>query len=87
MRTEEFSVNRYGGDRERPGALYAGIWHPLTAENVATPSPAVTRRVHVDVIVVRPLAQATQHKVHREPLSGAGRRLYDRARTVGRDPS
>lgn len=70
VRTEEFSVNRYGGDRERADAVYAGVRDPLTADDVADcVTWAVTRPAHVDVdlIVVRPLAQAAQHKVHREP--------------------
>lgn len=71
VRTEEFTLNRVGGDRERADAVYAGVEHPLTAEDVAeTIHSAVALPPHVDLdlVVVRPLAQAAQHKVIREPL-------------------
>jgi NADP-dependent 3-hydroxy acid dehydrogenase YdfG len=68
VRTEEFSLNRYRGDADRAAAVYGGVENPLTAEDVAdTITWAVTRPPHVniDLLVVRPLAQAAQHKVHR----------------------
>lgn len=69
VRTEEFSLVRFGGDAERAEAVYAGVREPLTAEDIADCIAwVVTRPPHVDIdlIVVRPLAQAAQHKVHRE---------------------
>jgi NADP-dependent 3-hydroxy acid dehydrogenase YdfG len=68
VKTEEFALNRFGGDAERAAAIYAGVPDPLTAEDVADLiSFAVTRPHHVNIdrLVVRPLAQAAQHKVHR----------------------
>lgn len=68
VRTEEFSLNRYRGDADQAAAVYAGVAAPLTAEDVAeTIDWAVSRPPHVniDLLVVRPLAQAAQHKVHR----------------------
>ena len=35
VRTEEFTLNRLGGDRDAADAVYAGVEHPLTAEDVA----------------------------------------------------
>ncbi|MER6343568.1 SDR family NAD(P)-dependent oxidoreductase [Streptomyces sp. NPDC001595] len=70
VRTDEFAVNRFRGDPEKAAAVYAGVTEPLTAEDVAdTIGWAVTRPAHVnvDLLVVRPLAQAAQHKVHRRP--------------------
>jgi NADP-dependent 3-hydroxy acid dehydrogenase YdfG len=67
--TEEFSRNRFHGDAERAAQVYAGVRAPLTAEDVADCVVwAVTRPAHVnvDLLVVKPLAQAAQHKVHRE---------------------
>lgn len=67
--TEEFSLRRFGGDAERAAAVYAGVRQPLTADDVADCVVwAVTRPAHVnvDLLVVKPLAQAAQHKVHRE---------------------
>ncbi|MGX8265074.1 SDR family oxidoreductase [Streptomyces thermocarboxydus] len=68
VQTEEFSLNRYRGDLSRADAVYAGVPDPLVAEDVAdVVTWAVTRPPHVniDLLVVRPRAQAAQHKVHR----------------------
>jgi NADP-dependent 3-hydroxy acid dehydrogenase YdfG len=68
--TEEFSLNRLGGDRERARAVYAGVAGPLSADDVADCIAwAVTRpwNVNIDLLVVRPRAQAAAHKVLREP--------------------
>jgi NADP-dependent 3-hydroxy acid dehydrogenase YdfG len=70
VRTDEFALTRYGGDEQRAAAVYAGVAAPLTAEDVADAITWVaTRPAHVDVdlMVLRPRAQAAQHKVHREP--------------------
>ncbi len=70
VRTEEFSLNRLGGDREAADAVYAGVREPLTADDVADcVAWCATRPQHVNIdrLVVRPIAQAAQHKVHREP--------------------
>ncbi|MFJ6214476.1 SDR family NAD(P)-dependent oxidoreductase [Streptomyces sp. NPDC092296] len=70
VRTEGFALTRFRGDEEQAAAVYAGVAEPLTAEDVAdTVVWAVTRppHVNVDLLVVRPRAQAAQHKVHREP--------------------
>ncbi len=69
-RTEGFAVTRMRGDEEKAAAVYAGVKEPLTADDVAdTIAWAVTRPAHVnvDLLVVRPRAQAANHKVHREP--------------------
>jgi NADP-dependent 3-hydroxy acid dehydrogenase YdfG len=68
VRTEEFSLNRYRGEADRACEVYAGVEGPLLAEDIAdTVTWAVTRPSHVniDLLVVRPRAQAAQHKVHR----------------------
>ncbi|WP_377270964.1 SDR family NAD(P)-dependent oxidoreductase [Peterkaempfera sp. SMS 1(5)a] len=69
VRTEGFAVTRFRGDEQKAAAVYDGVAEPLTAEDVAdTVVWAVTRPAHVniDLLVVRPRAQAAQHKVHRE---------------------
>lgn len=69
VRTAEFAVNRYRGDADKAAAVYAGVAEPLTAADVADAVVwAVTRPPHfnVDLMVIRPRAQAAQHKVHRE---------------------
>ncbi len=68
VRTEEFSLVRYRGDAEAAERVYAGVDQPLTAEDVADCIAfAVTRPAHVniDLLVVKPLAQAAPHKVAR----------------------
>jgi NADP-dependent 3-hydroxy acid dehydrogenase YdfG len=67
--TEEFSLNRLGGDAARADAVYAGVPGPLSADDVADCIVwAATRpwNVNVDLLVVRPRAQAAQHKIYRE---------------------
>jgi NADP-dependent 3-hydroxy acid dehydrogenase YdfG len=69
--TEEFSLVRFGGDAARADAVYSGVPDPLSADDIADCITwAVTRpwNVNIDSIVVRPRAQAAQHKVHREPV-------------------
>jgi NADP-dependent 3-hydroxy acid dehydrogenase YdfG len=68
VRTDEFAVNRFAGDTERAAAVYAGVAEPLVAEDIADCVAWVATRpqhVNVDRLVIRPLAQAAQHKVHR----------------------
>ncbi len=68
--TEEFSTVRFRGDTERAAKIYEGVDAPLTADDIADcVAWCVTRPPHVDIdlLVVKPLAQAAQHKVDRRP--------------------
>ena len=68
VKTEEFTVNRTQ-DQEKADAVYRGVRNPLVAEDIADCIAwAVTRphHVNVDLLVVRPRAQAAQHKVARD---------------------
>ena len=68
VRTDEFALVRFDGDREKADAVYAGVAEPLTADDIADAITwMVTRPAHVNVdeLVIRPRAQAAQHKVHR----------------------
>ena len=68
VRTDEFSLNRFGGDETRADAVYHGVPEPLVADDVADAVAwCVTRPQHVNIdrMVIRPLAQAANHKVHR----------------------
>src|SRR5260370_31079306 len=67
VKTDEFALNRYHGDAAKAAAVYAGVAEPLTDEDIADPI-AVTAtpppHVNSDLLVMRPRAQAAQHKVH-----------------------
>ncbi|MDP3891690.1 SDR family oxidoreductase [Nocardioides sp.] len=68
VRTDEFSTKRFGGDQEKADQIYAGVPDPLVAEDVADAIVWMATRpshVNVDELVIRPRAQAAQHKVHR----------------------
>jgi len=70
VRTDEFALNRFHGDADKAAAVYRGVREPLTADDIAEAITwAVTRPGHfnVDLMVLRPRAQAAQHKVYREP--------------------
>lgn len=68
VHTQEFSLNRLRGDQAAADKVYAGVDAPLMAEDIADCIAwVVTRPRHVDVdlLVVKPVAQAAPHKVHR----------------------
>ncbi|MFE2357246.1 SDR family NAD(P)-dependent oxidoreductase [Streptomyces parvulus] len=69
VKTDEFALTRFAGDEDRAAKVYEGVAAPLTADDIAeTITWAVTRPAHVniDLLVVRPRAQASNTKVHRE---------------------
>jgi NADP-dependent 3-hydroxy acid dehydrogenase YdfG len=69
VRTEGFSLTRFKGDRDRAEQVYAGVAEPLLADDVADAITWMATRpahVNVDLLVIKPRAQAAQHKVHRE---------------------
>jgi NADP-dependent 3-hydroxy acid dehydrogenase YdfG len=69
VKTDEFALTRFGGDQEKAEKVYQGVAEPLTADDVAdTITWAVTRpsHVNVDLLVLRPRAQASNTKVHRD---------------------
>jgi NADP-dependent 3-hydroxy acid dehydrogenase YdfG len=68
VRTDEFALIRFDGDAEKAAGVYRGVAEPLVADDIADCVAWVATRPHhvnVDRLVVRPLAQAAQHKVHR----------------------
>jgi NADP-dependent 3-hydroxy acid dehydrogenase YdfG len=70
VRTEEFSLKRLG-DPDRADAVYADVDEPLVAEDVAEAIRWVAtlpRHVNIDQLVIRPVAQAAQHHLHRGPI-------------------
>ena len=68
VRTDEFALVRFEGDATKADAVYAGVPDPLVAEDVAEAIAWIATRpshVNIDELVIRPRAQAAQHKVHR----------------------
>ncbi len=68
VKTDEFALVRFAGDEEKAEKVYAGVAEPLVAEDIADAVAwVVTRPAHVNIdeLVIRPRAQAAQHKVHR----------------------
>ena len=68
VRTDEFGLVRFGGDEEKADSVYAGVAEPLVAEDIADAVAWIATRpshVNIDELVIRPRAQAAQHKVHR----------------------
>jgi NADP-dependent 3-hydroxy acid dehydrogenase YdfG len=66
--TEEFALNRLG-DRQSAEKVYQGVEKPLTAEDVAEVvryAVAAPHHVNLDQIVIRPVAQAANHKLIRK---------------------
>lgn len=66
VHTEEFSLVRFGGDRAKADAVYAQVPNPLVADDIAgVVLDAVSKPWHVDLdlIVVKPVAQAAPYRV------------------------
>lgn len=71
VKTDEFALVRFDGDQAKADAVYAGVREPLVADDVADAIVWMATRpshVNVDELVIRPRAQAAQHKVFREPV-------------------
>ncbi|MCU1523645.1 MAG: Serine 3-dehydrogenase [Microbacteriaceae bacterium] len=71
VKTEEFSLVRFGGDRERAEAVYDNVPNPLYAEDVAEAivhSIELPGYVNLDLVTIKPVAQAAPYKVIRGEL-------------------
>lgn len=71
VHTEGFSLVRFRGDQAKADGVYAGVDRPMVADDVAACVEFVVllpQHVNVERLVVRPVAQAAQHKVHRGPI-------------------
>ena len=68
VKTEEFALNRNAGDAAKAAKVYEGVEFPLLAEDVAEAvrwCVTLPAHVNIDSLIVRPIAQAANHKVHR----------------------
>ncbi|WP_066519556.1 SDR family oxidoreductase [Curtobacterium ammoniigenes] len=71
VRTGEFALVRFGGDQEKADAVYEGVDEPLVADDVAAAivhAVELPAHVNLDLVTIRPVAQAAQHKLVRRPL-------------------
>jgi len=69
VKTDEFALNRFAGDAAKAAKVYEGVEKPLTAEDVAESirwSVTLPDHFNVDSMVIRPIDQAANHKVHRK---------------------
>lgn len=67
VRTEEFALNRLG-DQDAAAKVYQGVEKPLTAGDVAEVvryAVSAPHHVNLDQIIIRPVAQAANHKLIR----------------------
>ena len=69
--TEEFTLNRLGGDQATADKVYEGVENPLTAADVADVVAYALNapgHVNLDLVTMRPVAQSAQHLLARGPL-------------------
>ncbi|MGF3055769.1 SDR family oxidoreductase [Microbacterium sp. YY-01] len=71
VHTEEFTLNRLGGDQGAADAVYEGVDAPLVADDVAGVIAYALNapgHVNLDLVTMRPVAQSAQHLLARGPL-------------------
>ena len=71
VKTDEFALVRNSGDAAKAAKVYENVENPLTADDIAESifwSVSLPAHVNIDSMVIRPVAQAANHKVHRGPL-------------------
>ncbi len=75
VKTEEFSLVRFAGDKAKADATYDNVPDPLYAEDIAETivhSLELAHFVNIDLVTVKPVAQAAPHKVIRGELKPRG---------------
>ena len=68
VKTEEFAKVRFHGDMDKASKTYEGIAEPLVAADIAEAirwAVMLPPHVNIDSMIIRPVAQAANHKVHR----------------------
>ena len=71
VKTDEFSLTRFKGDQARADAVYDNVPEPLVAEDVAAAivhTMELPAHVNLDLITIKPVAQAAPYKVIRGKL-------------------
>jgi NADP-dependent 3-hydroxy acid dehydrogenase YdfG len=75
VHTEEFSLVRFQGDRARADSVYADVPGPLIADDIAEAivhAAELPAHVNLDLVTIKPVAQAAPHKVAKGELSPKG---------------
>ena len=71
VKTDEFSLVRFAGDQAKADATYDNVPNPLSAEDIAEAivhSLELPHYVNIDLVTIKPVAQAAPHKVMRGEL-------------------
>jgi NADP-dependent 3-hydroxy acid dehydrogenase YdfG len=71
VKTDEFALTRFGGDKARVDAVYDNVPEPLTADDIAQTIVLMMElpaHVNLDLVTIKPVAQAAPHKLVRGPL-------------------
>lgn len=75
VKTDEFALTRFKGDRARADAVYENVQDPLSADDIAEAivhTMELPAHVNLDLITIKPVAQAAPHKVIRGRLEPKG---------------
>ncbi|KQQ27750.1 SDR family oxidoreductase [Frondihabitans sp. Leaf304] len=71
----DFSLVRFDGDQARADAVYDGVVAPLTADDIAESivhSVELPAHVNLDLVTIKPVAQAQPYKLTRGELTTRG---------------
>ena len=72
VKTDEFSLVRFAGDQAKADAVYDNVPNPLYAEDIAEAivhAIELPFYVNLDLVTIKPVAQAAPHKVIRGALA------------------
>lgn len=75
VKTDEFSLVRFGGDQAKADAVYDDVAAPLVADDVAAAivhAIELPGHVNLDLVTIKPVAQAAPHKMIRGELTPKG---------------
>jgi len=68
VKSEGFALTRYDGDEAKAAKVYEGVAQPLTEDDIAeciSFMACLPHHINIDLMTVRPLAQASAYKIDR----------------------